>query len=60
METMETVSIVDAIVANKNASDEILSNLAKRAVKNNDEQLLMKLATHPGAGILTLSIIAEK
>lgn len=50
---------VDIIASNNNATDEILSTVAKQAVASNDYQLLMKLAAHPGAGPMTLSIIVS-
>lgn len=46
------------ILNNKNATDEVLAIIAKEAKEANDEETLMKLATHPGAGQKTLSIIA--
>ena len=47
------------ILDNKNANDEILSVIAKKAKEANDEKAMRKLVTHPGAGAKTLSIIAD-
>ena len=50
---------VDLALNNKNTSDGVLSEIAKLAVKNNDQQLIEKLLNHPGTGPMTLCIIAK-
>ena len=51
--------IVEVIANNKNASDDILAEVAKQAVESKDEQLLKKLVRHRRAGMETLSIIED-
>lgn len=51
--------MIKVILNNPNANDEILSKIAKIAVENKDEELMRKLATHPGARFRTLSILLD-
>ena len=51
--------ITEVIANNKNASDDILAEVAKQAVGSKDDQLLKKLVRHPRVGMKTLSIIIE-
>lgn len=50
-------SIQETIVNNANTSDDILANLAEKAILCNDKELLYKIAIHPNAGPKTFLVI---